>query len=258
MTNEAAETRKLTRTMVVDFLMVALLLAGAGVWAVTTYLREPPYIDREKYQVRGVDLSSHNGFVDFEALADDDVDFVFLKATEGTDWRDDSFASNYRRAKEAGLKVGAYHFFKFDSDGPAQAANLLKTIEGLDLDLGLAIDVERHSNPADVTAAEVAEKLHEMADCLNLEGHRITFYTNTRGYYEFLEAEFKGQPLWVCGFSDPPVQAEWDFWQYSHSGKVHGADGPVDMNVFRGTRQEWIDYLLSRQERRPAHDAPSQ
>lgn len=242
------EIRRMRITMVMDFLMVALLLVGAMVWAVRTYLSSPPYVDRSKYEVRGVDLSSHNGVVDFHAMADDDIDFVFLKASEGTDWRDDSFRRNYSLAKKAGLKVGAYHFFKFDASGAQQAANLLKAVEGLDLDLGLAVDVERHANPASVSSREVAEKLHEMMDCLNLEGHRITFYSNTRGYYEFLEAEFKGLPLWICGFSDPPVQAEWDFWQYSHSGKVAGTDGPVDLNVFRGSRRDWYDYLLMRKE----------
>lgn len=246
---ETSELRKISRTMVVDFLVLALLLIGAGVWAVRTYLSSPPYIDREKYQVRGVDLSSHNGIVDFKSLASNDIDFVFLKVTEGTDWQDDAFMRNYRLAKEAGLKVGAYHFFRFDADGASQAANLLNAVKNLDLDLGIAVDVESHGNPKGITSAEVKEQLREMADCLNLEGYRITFYSNTRGYYDYLDDEFKGQPLWICGFSNPPVQAEWDFWQYTHSGSVEGIKGPVDLNVFKGSRADWYDYLLEREKR---------
>jgi lysozyme len=72
------------------------------------------------------------------------------------------------------------------------------------------------------------------------------FYSTNNGYYDYLESDFKGQPLWVCAFSNPPINADWDFWQFSHSGSVKGVDGKVDLDVFYGSHEEWYDYLLGR------------
>ena len=62
--------------------------------------------DLTEFPVRGIDISSHNGSVDFDRAAALGFRFVIMKASEGSDFKDAAFIDNIRRAREAGLKVG--------------------------------------------------------------------------------------------------------------------------------------------------------
>lgn len=225
------------------FLSVCLLLIFASIWAYRQFISSPPYVDPEKYPVRGIDISSHNGNIDFNKVAADGIEFVFIKASEGRDFKDKKFRENYNRAKSAGLKTGIYHFFRFDRDGVEQAINFLKTVGSRRPELGLVIDVEKNGNPDTVPKATVNSRLTAMVEYLNLLGHRVMFYTNLDGYYEYLADSFPGYPLWICRFQENPINAEWSFWQFNHRGVVKGIDGKVDLNVFCGNRDEWNAFL---------------
>jgi hypothetical protein len=63
-----------------------------------------------------------------EMLASQDLQFAFIKATEGSSHVDKYFESNFREALQTGLRVGAYHFFSYDSSGATQADNFIATV----------------------------------------------------------------------------------------------------------------------------------
>ena len=77
---------------------------------------------QEEYPVRGVDVYSYQGEIDWGVLSEG-LDFAYIKATEGSRYTDDRFAYNYEQARKTGLRVGAYHFFSFESSGASQAEN---------------------------------------------------------------------------------------------------------------------------------------
>lgn len=230
-------------TVVLAFILTLALLILTSVWAWRQFMTSPPYVDPERYPVRGIDVSRHNGMMNLDAAADDGIEFIFIKASEGITHRDENFRINYDKARHAGMKIGAYHFFRFDKDGVEQAKNLLRTIGRRPLDLGVAVDVESHSNPEGIAPETVIQRLSRMVDYLNLRGYRVTFYTNRDGYNDYLAANFPGYPLWICSFSETPINAEWTFWQFNHKGKVSGIRGDVDINVFCGNRKEWDAFL---------------
>lgn len=78
--------------------------------------------------MKGIDVSAHNGMMNLDAAADDGIEFIFIKASEGENFRDENFVLNYQKARHAGMKVGAYHFFRFDVDGVKQAVNLMRSV----------------------------------------------------------------------------------------------------------------------------------
>lgn len=235
-----------------DFLMIAAMLAFASVWAWNQFMKEPPWVDPAKYPIRGIDVSAHNGMMNLDAAASEGVRFVFIKASEGEDFRDENFRLNYEKAWHAGLKIGAYHFFRFDRDGVSQAINLLKAIGDRELDLGIAIDVEEQGNPKGIDPELIQDRLTAMTEYLNLRGYRVMFYSNRDGYYDYIQPNHEGYPLWICGFTRSPVMAEWQFWQYYHHGKVKGIRGDVDLDVFGGSEAEWEDYLFENKKIREA------
>jgi len=84
---------------------------------------QDPWQMASDYDVRGLDLSHHNGKILYEGL--DTLDFVFLKATEGTTHIDRDFEMHYAGFQNKGIALGVYHFFRFDTDGKAQAKHFL-------------------------------------------------------------------------------------------------------------------------------------
>ncbi len=224
----------------------AVLIAGITVERMMR--RGIPHVDVDmnEYPVYGLDLSAHNGAVDFDSLRQAGVDFVFLKASEGISFKDPAFFNNYAAARKAGLKIGAYHFFRFDCDGRRQAMNLLQCLRNLAIDLPVAIDVEEWGNPAEASTEIIVARLQAMADHLSANGYTPVFYTNKNGHSRFIRDNFDDSQVWICSFTNPPLpHGRWLFWQHSHRGRVPGVKGKVDLNTFNGSRLRWNTYLDS-------------
>lgn len=225
------------------FICVTLALALAGLFAYNKYITTPPYVSEERFPIRGIDVSAHNGMMNLDAAAQSGIEFIFIKATEGADFRDSNFALNYLKAGHAGMKRGAYHFFRFDKDGVSQGVNLSRVIAGRPLELGVAIDVEDHGNPAGIPQDTIAQRLQDMVDFLILKGHRVTFYSNREGMDKYIMPQFRGFPIWICSFNESTSASEFTYWQYNHRGEVPGIRGDVDMNAFGGDRRAWEQHL---------------
>lgn len=216
----------------------ALLMVELGMMAYDRWFAEGAVPDREKYPQRGIDISHHNGEIDFSQVADkeSDVAFVYVKATEGTDFIDPAFVRNARLSVASGLPTGAYHFFRYDTDGELQALNFINALRGRPFSLPPAIDVEDWGNPDGHTTALIVERLRTMAGCLLKEGYMPIIYTNLDGYHRLIKGNFDNLPLWISSFSDPPLDTDpdnlrWDIWQYSHRGDIPGIASSTDLNV---------------------------
>ena len=179
------------------------------------------------------------------------IDFVYLKASEGLTLNDPAFLRNYLAARRAGLKVGAYHFFRFDCDGMGQAANFLTSTEKCDLQLPMAIDIEEWGNPAGVATEIINERIATMVAVVGSQRGPTIIYTNKNGDARFVRHQYDSldgsdPELWICSFTDPPLtRRPWRIWQHSHVGKVPGIVGEVDLNIFNGSRGEWLQWLDS-------------
>lgn len=225
------------------FMCVMCLLIFSAVWAYRQYRHTGPYVDPDRYPVRGIDISRHNGEIDFDKVKKDGIEFAFIKASEGVSHQDSNYESNIASANKAGLKTGAYHFFRFDAEGVDQAQNFLNTVGRTNPELGLVIDVEDTGNPDNIPTEDIQKRLVSMVEYMNLLGHRVMIYTNLDGYYQYIHEILPGCLLWICRFQENPINAEWTFWQYDHHGKVDGVKGEVDLNAFCGTREEWQSFL---------------
>ncbi len=214
------------------------LLSVALLWTLLScsHTTPTPAVD---YPVTGVDISAHNGDIDFETLSRQGVEFVLVKATEGVSHKDTHFHSNYLKAKRAGLKVGAYHFFRFDCTGYMQALNLIHSIRGKHLDLPVVIDVEEWTNSVTQPTGGVIDGLRRMIAVLEEHGYRVMLYSNKNGYERFIRGRLESYPVWLCSFSPPDDTHRWVIWQYSHQGRLEGVPGAIDLNAFHGTRDEW-------------------
>ncbi|MDE6207746.1 MAG: hypothetical protein K2M55_08060 [Muribaculaceae bacterium] len=235
------------------FVLAALAVAGLMIRQRTVARISHIDIDQEHYPVRGLDISAHNGTPDFDSIAAAGIDFVYLKASEGMTFRDPAFMRNYLAARRAGLAVGAYHFFRFDCDAAMQSSNFLAAIVGCDFQLPPVIDIEEWGNPTGYDSRNIARRLELMIDAVRARRGTVMLYTNKKGLARYLGTMGGDMPeLWICSFTDPPVEQSWRLWQHSHSGKVSGVRGDVDLNTFNGSRDEWLLWL---DNFRPAADS---
>ena len=200
---------KSVRAKVITAAVIAAVAATLAAGLYLVYGRERGNhgvkLDTARFPIRGIDISAHNGTIDFDKVADDDIEFVLIKATEGGTFKDSRFHDNYRRARDAGLRLGAYHFFRFDVDGEMQGLNFVHSVRGKRLDLPLIIDIEEYNNARNVPTDTIISRL--------------------------------GRMLSIAG------EGRWTMWQYSHWGRVEGCNGVVDLNTFNGDSAAWRRHI---------------
>ncbi len=201
-----------------------------------------PWALAKSYEVRGLDLSHWNGRVIYDGL--DSLDFVFLKVTEGDDRIDDTFEQHYEAFRERDIPVGAYHFFRFDVDGKEQAQHFLKQLHGRHLQLPLVIDVEQHGNIS-VAQEKVKNRLRAfMKELKKHTKHQPIIYTNGDCYRDFIEEDFGNHTLWLSSTNAwRPTMMDCTFWQFNIDADLMAITHRADLNVFRGSREEWDEYL---------------
>lgn len=206
-----------------------------------------------KFEMTGVDVSRYQGTIDWAELAGQDLDFAFIKATEGSGHIDECFYDNWQEAGKTALHIGAYHFFSFDSDGESQAEAYIDTVGSLNGKIAPAVDVEFYGDKADNPPPkdEVVKQLGEMLR--KLEEHYQTkpiIYTTYKAYDTYIKGEFEEYPLWIRNVYYQPLFSlgdRWVFWQYTDTAVLEGYEGTeqyIDMNVFRGTEEELKNLLV--------------
>jgi lysozyme len=217
--------------------------------------------------IRGIDVSRFQGIIGWKQVGQTKLRFAFVQASRGSGGdclvasdrcgADETYERNYRKAKEVGLRVGAYHR-AFASGSTPQAAredarveaNLFIAVVGKvrSADLRPAIDVEIPFD--DMTAASLRAWIKAWNSRVEKKlGQKPIIYTNASSWSatgdttSFAEL---GHPLWVANFDvrKPLVPARnwggegWSIWQYTSSGRVKGIEGNVDKNRLSGGYRE--------------------
>lgn len=205
---------------------------------------------KSRYPVRGVDVSAYQGLIDWEVLASQDISFAFMKATEGSSFTDKYFEKNYEQAQKTDLRIGAYHFFSYDSPGATQAEHFINTVEKCETMLPPVIDLEFYGNytnhPPD--QAVVRKELNNMISILKEHYHMDPIiYATQKSYSLYLEGAYDNCDIWIRNVFTTPLLSgrKWTFWQYTDKARLDGYLGDekyIDMNVFNGTKEEFAAY----------------
>jgi lysozyme len=194
------------------------------------------------YSIHGIDVSSYQGRIDWKTVAEHEVRFAFIKASEGVTLRDSRFRRNWKEARAAGIYRGAYHYFQPNYDGAKQANLFTRTVPLTAGDLPPVLDVEAPE------FHDVAVMRRGVATWLRLVerhyGVRPILYSNYSFYKRHLAGHFDDYPLWLAHYEveTPSLpRNKWIIWQHSDEAYVPGIRGTVDFNVFQGN----FDNLLA-------------
>ena len=196
------------------------------------------------YDVHGIDVSHHQGKINWPEVVAMDVDgikieFAFFKATEGITRKDRQFERNWKRAGEVGIIRGAYHFFHPTRDAEAQALAFIQMVELEVGDMPPILDIEVSNRKSKKDIVEGA-----LTWCRVVEAHygiKPIIYTSPGFYDKYLADDFEDYPLWIAHYhkKNPRMDhRKWQFWQHSDQATINGIKGKVDMNVFNGSRRK--------------------
>lgn len=181
---------------------------------------------------QGIDVSRHQGPIQWALVAGTGITFAYLKATEGASFVDPMFALNATRAQSQGIRVGGYHYFRYCSPALAQARHFSAVLAQTPTDLPPALDVERDRCQLDREEL-VARVRTFVTEVEKATGKSVVLYV-----YPDLEAElrirkdFPHNPQWIRSLGRRPP-GDWWLWQRSDQGTVPGIAGRVDLNVMR-------------------------
>lgn len=194
----------------------------------------------------GVDVSSHQGTVDWTAVAGDGIDFAMLRAggryyglNSGTVFEDTMFRTNLQGATQAGLEVGVYFFSQAVSEEEAEeeARFVLALLDGQKLDGPVVFDWENiDKEPArtdGVDSATVTAAANAFCRIIEEAGYRPMIYFNQHIAYLCYDLEGVAQyPFWLAQYSPAPdFYYDFQMWQFTDAGQVAGISGKADLNL---------------------------
>jgi lysozyme len=194
--------------------------------------------DPVRYPVLGIDVSHHQGEIDWPTVASAGVSFSYIKSTEGRDFVDPLFETNWNASREAGVPRGAYHFFTFCSPGSAQAEHFLRVVPPSEDALTPVADVEFAGNCTGYSdLLEVRRELRSFLETVERAwGRKPILYLTPDSLERVLGTDLADYPVWIRSvFFEPSPRSYrgWLLWQFSGNDRIPGVEGPIDRNALR-------------------------
>lgn len=200
-------------------------------------------VDGEVLSRVGIDVSEHQGTIDWHAVAADGIDFCYLRAgwrgsSEGSLTEDSTFRANLVGAREAGLDVGVYFFSQATTTQEAveEAEFVLDLIGDAELAYPVAFDLEPTGTGEGRADHLMRDEQTEiaLAFCERIEqaGYRTIVYGNQYDYERYEIARLMSRGYWYAEYaSAPATNLDIAIWQYSNNGLVAGIGTEVDLDI---------------------------
>ena len=192
----------------------------------------------------GIDVSSHQGQIDWHAVKNAGVDFAIIRAayrgyTNGGLSEDECFKANLKGAKDAGLLVGVYLFSQAISEAEAaeEAAFALNLLDETELDLPVYFDWEYidsdGARTGEMGSSQVTSFALRFCEDVEKAGYKAGVYFNkSMGYTVLNLSKVKDYEFWLAEYADVPAfYFRFETWQYTDKGTVPGIGGIVDLNI---------------------------
>ena len=249
--------------LAVFFVLLALVVLAVGGWFVYQHFFAPKegfspddftkneegrllYTgkDRDVHARFGIDVSEFQGVIDWTRVRDAGVEFVYVRAgyrgyANGKLKEDGMVRQNVTGARKAGLDVGVYFYSQAINAREAveEAEFVLGILEGLDINLPVAIDIEKseaeNARTKDLTGTDWTVIATAFSERIKKAGRTPMVYGNREAFEEKLERQsFPEARTWFAYYSFPlKKRTSFDIWQYDQHGHVDGIEPEVDLDL---------------------------
>ena len=184
---------------------------------------------------KGVDVSHHQGEIDWEAVKNSDIEFVIIRCGFGDNYTsqdDRQWLRNVRECERLGIPYGVYlySYATTAANARSEAAHVLRLLEGHNPSYPVYYDMEDNSTL--VSKSQFAEFADIFCSAVEAAGYEAGVYANLSWWNTYLtDASFSKWDRWVAQYnSQCSYQGEYSMWQCTSNGTVPGIDGPADLN----------------------------
>lgn len=192
----------------------------------------------------GIDISKHNGNIDFDKVKSSGIDTIIMKATEGGSYIDPMLEENYKQALGKGFNIGFYHFLYELSDPKRQANWFWQNIKDKEFNVIPVLDAERNNNNKFNKETYTKFCLDFLEEFKGLSGIDCILYTYTSFANSLMDNRLKPYKLWEANYYTNNGQRHnrkglTNIWgkdivghQYTSTGRVNGINTNCDLNDF--------------------------
>jgi GH25 family lysozyme M1 (1,4-beta-N-acetylmuramidase) len=181
----------------------------------------------------GIDVSEHQANIDFQKVKKSGINFVIMRAGIGHGRKDKYFEENYKKAKAAGLNVGAYWYSKALSvaDSTSEAKYVLNALKGKKFEYPIYYDIEEKSlfQKGKKLTSDIAKNFCKI---LESKGYLCGLYASLSYYNNYFTDEVKKKfTIWVAQYNTHcDYKGDYKIWQKSSHGNISGIKGRVDLD----------------------------
>lgn len=192
-------------------------------------------------EIKGIDVSTWQGYIDFKKVKEDGIDFVIVRAGYSETNEDSYWKQNVYNAHRNNLHVGAYWFMYFTNETEAKNCadkfvRMLRQFDGI-IDYPVILDVEEDTYNwfkecgIKPTKELITKLVTVFCDRVEKAGYYTMIYSNYNGFKNYL-GDVSRFDKWIADLSgSKPNQNIYGLWQYSFTGKVNGIKGNVDLDI---------------------------
>lgn len=186
--------------------------------------------------MKGIDVSVHNGDIDWGKVKADGIDFAILRAGYGrlASQKDERFEQNYSGAKAAGIPIGAYWYSYAMSEDEArlEADVFLSVIKEKQFEFPVYYDVEEKKQ-FDLGKEKVSAIMRAFLERVETAGYFVGLYGSASSLTTHTADDIKSRyTIWLAHWVDKTnYSGAYGIWQHSEKGKVDGINGNVDLDI---------------------------
>ncbi len=196
-------------------------------------------LSNNKDKVVGFDVSQFQGEINWSEIDSVEgfkLDYVFIRATAGSDKLDSRFHENWTNARKHKFIRGAYHYYRPNENSLEQAKNFIKNVKLRKGDFPPVLDIEKLPERQSVDSLKVGLKRWLTAVDKHY-GVKPIIYTGQKYYEDFLKEEFQGYTFWIANYNFwvENMNDDWQFWQFTEKARINGISENVDINIYNGS-----------------------
>ena len=196
--------------------------------------------------MRGIDVSEHNGSINWSAVKKAGIEFAIIRSGYGTSHTDNYFIANMKGAIAQGLHIGIYHFsYALNASGAANEAEFVKKLiapykDHIDMPVffDYEYDTESYAKKQGVTLGKAAFNNHAVAflEVIKKAGYTPGLYYNLDYLNKYVDKSKVGSYVkWFAQYSSKASTTDYDLWQYSSSYTIPGCSGRFDVNTLKNS-----------------------
>ncbi len=229
--------KKQTHIYTIAFIAIAILVAVTVIF----FLRGDNIGDCGNWEKQGIDISHHQGDIDWIAIAQEgNVKYAYIKATEGESYHDPLYQRNVMQARAAGIPIGSYHYFHPNIPVEKQYRNFMSVVNRSTQDLIPVIDVEEKSK---MTNKQIRDSVQKFVEIISRNWNVVPIIYTHQGFYnDVFKGTLNNNNLWIARYGifklklTPRLHDKHPLtiWQYSCRGRINGIKGDVDLNTLCG------------------------